>query len=180
MSDISKVKRFFGLKEKKQKFSEFPAALRMKIVKMLLWPPLFIFGGTFVVSMSKTTEKDSAIMILFSIFLALLFCLLTYTTYRSIAAADYEVYEGVCISNSLGNGTGKKVWNSYKKIRTIQIDGDDGMAYRIVCKESGSIVRPGYRVKVYVPTADKPMLKDGEYVIYSYYGIESIGKKTDK
>ncbi len=165
-------------KERVCRYEDFPNALKTRILKELgIMVLVLVVGIILSVSMPGVPLKEQLLMVAATIVVAGIMGYIAYDTYTAVSTGAFEVFEGTCITNTLTGNNVVKLWSAVKKNRNIQFESSDGTAYTIICKESGKIARSGFPIKVYVPTNAKPLLKDGEYVIYQYLAIESSGKK---
>lgn len=177
-----KWKEFLGIKnEKKEKihqFDAFPEALQTKIYKQIgLMAIAFIATIIFVSSFGRANPGDILLIAGLGVGVIVVLAYLTYTIYTIAAIGEYDVYEGVCTANDTAGEKVVKVLNSFRKARTISFETADGTAYRLYCKEPGRIARVGFPVTVYASKNTKPLLRNGEYVIYQYLAISAYPKR---
>jgi hypothetical protein len=176
------VKKLFGIKkrEKIYRYSQLPSALQTRIIKELAFALLILVLGILLALEAGIGLGDRLAMIGLTLVAAGVMVYMAYSTYITMATGEYDIYEGICIDNSLAGKNAIKLWSALKKNRSIQIEGNDGKAYTLICKENRRIARTGYPVRVYTSKTSKPILKNGEYVIYQYLAIESLGKKQQE
>lgn len=177
-----KLNDLLGRKDEKKirihRFSAFPEAFQIKFIKLAAFTFFSVLVATLAIYLAEKQSQEDLLYTIAGGVLLIGFCsYMTYRVYQMAATGDYDTYTGICTSNTLGGTSAVKLYSTLKKYRAIGFESPDGTAYVIYCKESKSIAKEGYPIKIYAPKTAKPTLVNGENVIYQYIAIESLGKK---
>jgi hypothetical protein len=164
---------------KVHKYAEFPPVIQQKIVKIVfLGVALVAFAFVLAWNIAKTSLQDALMYGGVGVVMALVLSFLARETYMIAASGEYDVFSGICTSNTYTGTSVGKAWGFFKKARTIEFEDEDGTAYTLYCKETGSVVKIGFPIKVYVSRKTQLVQHDGSYVIFQYLGVEGSSKRN--